>query len=78
MAPATILESRFFDNLFFFNFMAAEMSREGDFGVKIAIFSQKSSFLRISAAVKLEKSNISKKYCQQVVVNILRYIFAHF
>ena len=67
----------FWDILLFYNFMAAEISWEGDFGVKIAIFSQKSLFLRISAAVKLEKSKISKKHFQQVVVNILRYIFAH-
>ena len=59
--PATIVCSRFFDILLFSNFTAAEMRRAGDFGLKIAIFCQKWPFWSISAAVKLEKKQNTKK-----------------
>ena len=76
--PATTPSSRFFDILLFSNFTAAEMHKDGYFGVKIAIFSQKSPSRRISAAVKLEKSKISKKRELGVVAGTLRYIYTCF
>ena len=76
--PATILKSRFFDILFFSNFTVAEMRQKGDFWQNIAIFSPKSPFWRISAAVKLEKSKISKKRLLTIVADTLRYIYTHF
>ena len=76
--PATILESRFFDNLLFSNFTAAEMRQDGDFWQNIAIFSPKSPSRLISAAVKLKKGKLSKKRLSRIVAGTLRYILAHF
>ena len=59
--PATILESRFFDNLPFFNFTAVEMSREGNFGLKIAIFCQKSPNRQ---NLEINKNHLNTPNCQ--------------
>ena len=66
-------------NMFFWFFAkTAKMRQEGFFLLFLAIFSQKSPPWRISAAVKLEKSKISKKRELGVVAGTLRYIYTHF
>jgi len=49
-----------FDICLFSNFTAAEVRKEGFFCQKIGNFTPKSPSLRTSAAVKLEKRQISK------------------
>ena len=70
--------SPFFYILLFSDFTAAEMPKIGDFGENTAIFNPKNPFLHISAAVKLEKSKISKKGLLEFVAETLRYIYTHF
>ena len=75
---ATIVWSHFFYILLFSDFTAAEIGKIGDFWEKTAIFNPKNPFLHISAAVKLEKSKISKKGLLEFVAETLRYIYTHF
>ena len=76
--PATNSRSSFFYILLFSNFKAAEMCKNGFLGLKIAVFFQKSPILPISAAVKSEKSKISKNGLLEFVAETQRYIYTHF
>jgi len=49
-----------FDICLFANFRAAGMRKKGDFLLNLAIFTQKTPFLRIPAAIKLAKRQKSK------------------
>ena len=75
---ATNSRSPFFDILLFSDFTAAEMPKIGDFRENTAIFNPKNPFLRISAAVKSEKSKILKKRLLMIVAETQRYIYTNF